>query len=578
VYLKDDVSFNGTLEAAIYHLGECITDWAVWSPTTTYTLNTAYADAADLVVGEMLELWVRVTGTAGSVYIDDSTPSYGSVETEGYPAAGKLLQADGVGGAIEASNTNSEIAAAIVASHTRSHSLISALDHSSLATEGQLLQANADGLPIDATNTDAEVAAAVSATHTQNTDTYLDLGGANQVTAADLKTLVDGGATGVPDGSSAGDILEWDAEESEWAAGANGAILKTTLGANEVMVAVTAATPTGIALAASQMVGRKATGDTVALTATDIRTIINVEDGADVTDATNVATAGAVMESDYTAKGGIIIGTGEGTTGMLAPGTDTYVLTLDSGQTTGVKWAAATGSGAGISVHTPVACATTANITLSAEQTLDGVLTSTSRVLVKDQTAPEENGIYVSAAGAWARATDLDNASEVEGAYVLVLGGTTQASTGWLCSAVESGFVLGTTAMPWAQFTAAASGANVALSNLSSVALNTALLPDAAAADDFGSATLPFKDIYLAGSSGTPGTNNFKITGASTSGTRAITLPDESGTVLTTASGATKALDNLASVALNTALLPDAAAADDFGSATLPFKDIFFKR
>ena len=90
--------------------------------------------------------------------------------------------------------------------------------------------------------------------------------------------------------------------------------------------------------------------------------------------------------------------------------------------------------------------------------------------------------------------------------------------------------------MPWAQFTAAASGANVALSNLSSVALNAALLPDAAAADDFGSATLPFKDIFLAGSSETPATNNFKITGASTSGTRTITLPDETGTVLTSVS------------------------------------------
>ncbi len=74
-------------------------------------------------------------------------------------------------------------------------------------------------------------------------------------------------------------------------------------------------------------------------------------------------------------------------------------------------------------------------------------------------------------------------------------------------------------------------GATTALDNLASVALNTALLPDVAAADDFGSATFPFKDLYFAGSSGTPGTNNFKITGASTSGTRTITFPDVSDTV-----------------------------------------------
>lgn len=79
---------------------------------------------------------------------------------------------------------------------------------------------------------------------------------------------------------------------------------------------------------------------------------------------------------------------------------------------------------------------------------------------------------------------------------------------------------------------AAGAGANAALDNLASVALNTALLPDAAAADDFGSATLPFKDYFFAGSSGTPGTNNFKITGASTSGTRTITFPDATDTLV----------------------------------------------
>ncbi|MBL3684541.1 hypothetical protein F2981_16675 [Sinorhizobium meliloti] len=43
---------------------------------------------------------------------------------------------------------------------------------------------------------------------------------------------------------------------------------------------------------------------------------------------------------------------------------------------------------------------------LSGEQTIDGVVTSGSRVLVKNQSAAAQNGIYVTAAGAWARATD----------------------------------------------------------------------------------------------------------------------------------------------------------------------------
>jgi hypothetical protein len=75
-------------------------------------------------------------------------------------------------------------------------------------------------------------------------------------------------------------------------------------------------------------------------------------------------------------------------------------------------------------------------------------------------------------------------------------------------------------------------GANPALSNLASVAINLPLLPDAAAADDFGSGSLPFKEIFISGSSGSPGTNNFKLTGASTSGTRAITLPDATDTLV----------------------------------------------
>jgi hypothetical protein len=55
---------------------------------------------------------------------------------------------------------------------------------------------------------------------------------------------------------------------------------------------------------------------------------------------------------------------------------------------------------------------------------------------------------------------------------------------------------------------------------------STAILPATAAAGDIGSATLPFQYLWFAGSSGTPGTNNFKLIGASTSGTRTATFPN----------------------------------------------------
>jgi hypothetical protein len=93
---------------------------------------------------------------------------------------------------------------------------------------------------------------------------------------------------------------------------------------------------------------------------------------------------------------------------------------------------------------------TTANITLSGEQTLDGVLTSASRVLVMAQTAPAENGIYVSAAGAWSRATDMDAWAEVPGAIVVVQQGTLYADSVWFCTS-NTGGTLGTTAITFAR-------------------------------------------------------------------------------------------------------------------------------
>ena len=53
------------------------------------------------------------------------------------------------------------------------------------------------------------------------------------------------------------------------------------------------------------------------------------------------------------------------------------------------------------------------NTTLSGEQTLNGVTTLLSFVLVTEQTLPAENGPYLTAAGAWTRATFADEDAEV---------------------------------------------------------------------------------------------------------------------------------------------------------------------
>jgi len=96
--------------------------------------------------------------------------------------------------------------------------------------------------------------------------------------------------------------------------------------------------------------------------------------------------------------------------------------------------------------------ATTANITLSGLQTIDGYTTlAGDRVLVKNQGTSANNGIYIASSGTWSRSTDMDVWSEVPGAYTVILNGTTNIDTGWVCTASTTG-TIGVTAMPWVQF------------------------------------------------------------------------------------------------------------------------------
>ena len=110
----------------------------------------------------------------------------------------------------------------------------------------------------------------------------------------------------------------------------------------------------------------------------------------------------------------------------------------------------------GTSWRAPVRVATTANIALTGTQTIDGIaVVAGDRVLVKNQTTPANNGIYVVAAGAWARSTDADAWTELVNAAVFVSVGATQADTAWV-STVDAGGTIGTTAVTWVQFGAGA--------------------------------------------------------------------------------------------------------------------------
>lgn len=110
----------------------------------------------------------------------------------------------------------------------------------------------------------------------------------------------------------------------------------------------------------------------------------------------------------------------------------------------------------GLDAKASVKAASTANIAaLSGTGSFDGIaLVALDRILVKDQTTQSANGIYVVAAGAWSRATDMDSWAEVPSAYVWVEQGTTQADTGWVSTADQGG-TLNSTAVTWTQFSGA---------------------------------------------------------------------------------------------------------------------------
>jgi hypothetical protein len=110
----------------------------------------------------------------------------------------------------------------------------------------------------------------------------------------------------------------------------------------------------------------------------------------------------------------------------------------------------------GLSWKDTVRVATTANITLSGNQAIDGVTTVTNdRVLVKNQSTATQNGIYIAATAGWTRATDADSEAELLNAAVFVSEGTTNADTAWVMT-TNAPITLGGTAITWAQFGAGA--------------------------------------------------------------------------------------------------------------------------
>lgn len=120
----------------------------------------------------------------------------------------------------------------------------------------------------------------------------------------------------------------------------------------------------------------------------------------------------------------------------------------------------------GLDVKSSVKVATTANITLSNTQTIDGIALSVGdRVLVKDQSTGADNGIYVVASGSWTRATDFDAPAEVtSGVFTFVEQGTVNGDCGFVLT-TDGTVTVGTTALAFTLFSS--SGTLIAGNGLS---------------------------------------------------------------------------------------------------------------
>lgn len=209
-----------------------------------------------------------------------------------------------------------------------------------------------------------------------------------------------------------------------------------------------------------------ATGRTIAITGDLSYTSPSFNGSTNVTATGTLAnsgvTAGTYTKITVDAKGRATVGATASLSDLTAP---TGSLSIGNQLLTNVATPVSDTDGAnkayvdsvaqGLDTKASCVVATTANITLSGTQTIDGVaVIAGDRVLVKNQTATADNGIYVVSASAWARSSDMNAWAEFPSAYTFIEQGTTQGDTGWVCT-VNQGGTLGTTPVTWTQFSGA---------------------------------------------------------------------------------------------------------------------------
>lgn len=204
----------------------------------------------------------------------------------------------------------------------------------------------------------------------------------------------------------------------------------------------------------------------------------------------------------------------------------------------------------GLDVKQSCVATTTGNITLTGLNTQSGgdwasSLTAGDRVLVKNQTASQNNGIYVASSGAWTRSSDANTWAQLVSAFTFVEDGATESDTGWVCT-VNQGGTLGTTPITWAQFSGAGTytaGTGLTLSGNEFSITNTAVSAGSyGSASSVGTFTVNAQGQLTAAASTSIAIANTQVSGLGTMSTQdanAVNITGGSVTNLTTFDGIT---------------------------------------
>ena len=220
------------------------------------------------------------------------------------------------------------------------------------------------------------------------------------------------------------------------------------------------------ALTASGGVIGNLTGNVTAATGTSTFNNVTISGSLDMdagSSATITGLSTPTNASDAANKG--YVDTQVATRLALTGGTMTGAIAMSSAKITGLGTPTADADAAtkayvdstaqGLDVKASCRVATTANITLSGTQSIDGVAVVVgNRVLVKNQTSATQNGIYVVASGAWTRPPDADTCAELAGAFTFIENGVTNYNSGWVCQTDPDG-IIGIQPIEWIQFSGA---------------------------------------------------------------------------------------------------------------------------